>query len=91
MAALVGHGQPSRADDCQEHLAGRYRPEDFPGEVHARLDRVHVDEDLALAETTSQAVIQPACKMACLLPTVADKDATALSYGHVQSRYRTGT
>jgi hypothetical protein len=62
----------------------------FLGEVHARLDRVHIDEDLALAETIGQAVIQPASKMAGFLPTVADKDATALSYGHVKSRYRRG-
>ena len=90
-APLVGRGQPVRADDRQQHLAGRHRAEDFLGEVHARLDRVHIDEDLALAEPIGQAVIQPASKMAALLPTVADKNATALSYGHGQSRYRRAT
>ena len=89
-APLVGRGQPLRADDRQQHPAGRHRAEDFLGEVHARLDRVHIDEDLALAETIGQTVIQPASKMAALLPTVANKDATALSYGHAQSRYRIG-
>ena len=87
-ALLIGCGQPGRADDRQQHLAGRHRAADFLGEVHARLDRVYIDEDLALAETIGQAVRQPASDMAALLPTVADENATALSYGHGQSRYR---
>ena len=66
-APLVGRGQPVRADDRQQHLAGRHRADDFLGEVHARLDSVHIDEDLALAETIGQAVIQPASKMAGFL------------------------
>ena len=37
---------------------------------------------------TGQSVIQPTSKMAGFLPTVADKDATTLSHGHGQSRYR---
>ena len=55
-APLVGGGQPVRADDRQQHLAGRHRAADFLGEVNARLDRVHIHEDLALAKTIGQAV-----------------------------------
>ena len=87
-AALIGGGQPVRADDCQQHPAGRDRAEDFLGEVHARLDRVDIDEDLALAETIGQPVSQSASEVAAFLPTVADKNATTLSYGHGRSRYR---
>jgi hypothetical protein len=89
-APFVGHGQPGRADDHQQHLAGRHRPEDLLGEVNAWLDRVHIDEDLALTETLGQAVRQPTSKMTAFLPTVTDEDAPALNCSHVQSRYRRG-
>jgi hypothetical protein len=49
-APFVGCGQPVRADDRQQHLAGRHRAEDLLGEVNARLDRIHIHEDLTLAE-----------------------------------------
>ena len=90
-APAVGRGQPGRADNCHEHLAGRHRPGDFLGKVQARLDRVHIDEDLAFAETIDESVIQPASKMVTVLPSVADKNATALSYWHAHSRYRKAT
>ena len=87
-AALVGRDQPRRADDRQQHRAGRHRAADLRGEVHAQLDRVHIDENLALAEPIGQAVIQPSSQMAGFLSPVADKDATALHCGHIQARYR---
>ena len=90
-ATLIGCSKPLRADDRHQYLAGCYCAADFLGEVNARLDRVHIDEDLALAETIGQAVIQPASQMAGFLPTVANEDATTLSYGHGQSRYRRAT
>jgi hypothetical protein len=34
----------------QQHLAGRHRAADRLGEVHAQLDRVHIEEDLALTD-----------------------------------------
>ena len=52
-ALLVGRGQPGGADDRQQHLTGRHRPGDLLGEVQPRLDRVHINEDLVLAETIS--------------------------------------
>jgi hypothetical protein len=87
-ALLVGCGQPVRADDCHKHFARRHRAENFLGEVHTRLDRVHIDENLALTETIGQAVIQSASKMTALLSAVANENATALSHRHVRSRYR---
>ena len=51
MAPLVGCGQPVRAYDRQEHYAGLHRAVNFLGEVNAWLDRVHIHEDLTLAET----------------------------------------
>ena len=44
----------------------------------AQLDRVHIHEHLALAETISQAVRQPTSKMFAVFPTVANENATAL-------------
>src|SRR5205823_3001184 len=67
---------------------GRHRAEDCLGEVDARLDHVHINEDLALAETIDHEVSQPAGKIPTLVPTVADENATTLSYGH--GRYATG-
>jgi hypothetical protein len=89
-AAPVGRDQPGRADDRQQHPAGCHRAEDLLSEIHAELDRVHIDENLVLAETISQSVMQPTRKMAGFLSAVADKDAATVSYCHVSSRYRKG-
>ena len=61
---------------------------DLLGEVHAQLDRVHIHEDLAVAESADQLVVQPSSQMTAFLTTVANEDATAPSSGHSQSRYR---
>ena len=82
-APLVGRGQPARADDGQQHRTGRHRTEDFLSEVLPGLDRIHIDEDVILAETLDQPVIQPTGHMARFLSAVADEDPPALSYGHV--------
>jgi hypothetical protein len=63
---MVSGVQPGRADNCQQHPAGRHRPENLIGEVNTGLDRVHINENLILAEMTSQAVIEPASQMGSL-------------------------
>ena len=54
----------------------------------SHLDGFYVDDDLAFAKPFGQAVSQPANKMPALLPPTADKNATTLSYSHIQSAYR---
>ena len=58
MAPLVGRGQPTRTDNRHQHLARCHRTGNFLGEINAQVDRVHIHEHPALAETISQAVIQ---------------------------------
>jgi hypothetical protein len=89
VAPLIGCGQPARADDRQQYLAGRHCTADFLGEVNTRPDRIDIHEDLAVTEPIGQAVSQPAREISALLPAIADKNAAALSFGHVRSRYRT--
>ena len=74
-AALgVDRGRPLSADEGQKHVARADRLVDHIDEVHARLDRVDVHEDL-VAEMIGQRVIQPAGGVRRVLSSIADEDA----------------
>jgi hypothetical protein len=83
-APPVRCGQPVRTDDHQQYLAGRHRAVDGLGEVSARLDLVHVDEDPARSETLSEAIVQSAGGMATILSPITKKAPPAFSAGDDQ-------
>ena len=87
-APLISRHQPARADHRHQHHACVHRTGNRLSEIHPRLNRMHVHEDLLRAETIDQAIGQPPGKTAALNPAVADKNATAPRCAHAQSRYR---
>ena len=48
LAVLIGGGQPSGADDCQQHCAVTHCLGNDLGEVGPQRDRVDVHEDLGV-------------------------------------------
>lgn len=71
----VANLHPLSPDDCNESVAGAHGVLDRLGEVHARLDRVDVHEDVFLAEALGELVVEATGVTGRLLATVVDEDA----------------
>jgi hypothetical protein len=70
----IGDGEPLVADQRQQHIAGSDRSGDGLDEVVAKLDGIHVFEDLAAAEVDCEPIEQPARRIGGVLPPIADED-----------------
>jgi len=71
---IAGDREPLPADQRQQHVTSPDRVGDHLDEVVARLDRVHILEDLAFAEVPGEPFDQPAGRHAVLVVPVADED-----------------
>ena len=71
---LIRRSQPTAADHNQDHVALPQRTLDLTSEVHAERDGVDVEEDVACAELSCEAISDAARTSDRILPTVRDED-----------------
>jgi len=74
LARVIG-GEPSGADDDDQHFAGRYRAFERFDEVEAGLDAFDVHEHALGAKVPGEPVVQAAGIAGGVLPSIADEYA----------------
>jgi hypothetical protein len=76
---FVNCGQPIRTYDRKQYGAGLHRARNFLGEVSARPDCIHVNEDPIRSEIVSEAIAQSPGEIVILVPSIADENTVAAS------------
>jgi hypothetical protein len=86
---VIGLGNYVIATGLPAGISWSSTPGDLVGEIYARLDRVRIHEDPALAEPVGEPIVQSSSQVTGFIATVANEDATAPTLNHGQTLYRT--